>query len=306
MILEDVVTTEVAADELELSLVDELFNFDFIQRIDNPQIQILIIKAFEVVAVLFVLIILCKLTDIITKMIKRKMEKRNRDKTLTKTVYHIVNKVIKALLIVAAISCLGIDTSSVVGLFTAAGLGVGLAIQGALSNFAGGFLILFMRPFKVDDYIEAQDVSGTVEDIHLFYTILRTPDNKEIQVPNGNLISGNIINYSAKPTRRLDITVDIDYEENFLKVEELIKELLLSHALILKDPSPVVRVSEWADSSIKLTVRCWVNNSDYWTVKFDLLEQIYIMLNENNVKIPYNQLEISYRKALEEEKNEEK
>ena len=288
----------------QLNAFDEIFNFGFIQNIESRGLQIFLIKAMEVIAVLIVLFILCKIVDIITKSIKRRMEKKNRDKTVTKTVYHLTNKGIKVLLVLIAVGCLGIDTTSIVGLFTAAGLGIGLAVQGALSNFAGGFLILIMRPFRVDDFIECQGVMGRVDDIHLFYTMLVTVDNKEVMIPNGALIGGNVINYSKLPTRRVDIDYSIDYKADFMKAEELIKEVAANHALVLKDPAPFARITEWADSYLKITCRVWVKGNDYWGVRFDLIEQVYKAFNENGIKVPFRQLEISYREALEAEKND--
>ena len=289
----------------QLNAFDEIFNFGFIQNIESRGLQIFLIKAMEVIAVLIVLFILCKIVDIITKSIRRRMEKKNRDKTVTKTVYHLTNKGIKVLLVLIAVGCLGIDTTSIVGLFTAAGLGIGLAVQGALSNFAGGFLILIMRPFRVDDFIECQGVMGRVDDIHLFYTMLVTVDNKEVMIPNGALIGGNVINYSKLPTRRVDIDYSIDYKADFMKAEELIKEVAANHALVLKDPAPFARITEWADSYLKITCRVWVKGNDYWGVRFDLIEQVYKAFNENGIKVPFRQLEISYREALESEKNDD-
>ena len=300
--VEGEVVEESVASGYQLNAIDEMFNFGFIQQIESRGLQIFLIKAMEVLAVLIILFILCKIVDIITKTIKRRMEKKGRDKTVTKTVYHLTNKGIKVLLIIIAVGCLGIDTTSIVGLFTAAGLGIGLAVQGALSNFAGGFLILIMRPFRVDDFIECQGVMGRVDDIHLFYTMLVTVDNKEVMIPNGALIGGNVINYSKLPTRRVDIDFNVDYKADFMKAEEIIKEVASNHELVLKDPAPFARVTEFGESSLKVTCRVWVKGDDYWGVRFDLIEQGYEALKENGIKVPFKQLEISYRDALQAEK----
>ena len=303
LFLADEVASEVTTESsYQMTAIDNIFNFGFIQNIESQQLQIFLIKAMEVLTVLIILFILCKIVDIITRCIKKRMEKRNRDKTITKTVYHLTNKGIKILLIIIAVGCLGIDTTSIVGLFTAAGLGIGLAVQGALSNFAGGFLILVMRPFKVDDFIECQGVMGTVDDIHLFYTMLVTVDNKRVMVPNGALIGGNVINYSALPTRRIDIDYSVDYKADFMKAEEIIKEVCAKHELVLKDPAPFARVTEWSDSFLKVTCRVWVESANYWAVRFDLIEQVYKAFNEAGIKVPFKQLEISYREALANEK----
>lgn len=274
------------------SALDRIFDFDFGL---SSQLQALVNKALQILAVILVLIILCKIVDLITRGIRKRMTKKNRDKTLTSVVYTLLNKGIKIVLIFMAVGLLGFDTSSILALFTATGLGVGLALQGSLSNFAGGIIIIVIRPFKLDDYIECQGVSGTVEEIHIFYTHLRTPDNRLVFVPNGSLVSGNIINYSAKDIRRIDFVFTIDYSENFVNAQKLIKDIAVAHALVLKDPEVTVRISELADSAVNLNLRVWVKSEDYWTVKFDLTEQIYMALQANNIKIPYNQLEVSIR-----------
>lgn len=287
----------------EASLLDKIFSFDW--GLPDP-LQNFVNKCIEVIVVFIVLLILCKIVDFITKRMKKRMIKRNVEKTIVQVVYYLSNKIVKLLLLLMAIAFLGIDTSSVAGLITAAGLGLSLAVQGTLSNFAGGILILFLRPFRVDDYIECQGTSGTVEDIRIFYTHLRTPDNKVVLVPNGALIGGNVINYSTKTTRRVDLVFTIDYEEDFRKSQNLILDVCSKHPLILEDPAPAVRICEWADSAIKLSCKVWVKNSDYWTVTFDLLETVYDEMNKAGIKIPYNQLEISYRDALKQQEKETK
>lgn len=287
----------------ELSLLDKIFSFDW--GLPAP-LQNFVNKCIEVVVVFIVLLILCKIVDLITKRMRKRMIKRNVEKTIVQVVYYLSNKIVKLLLLLMAIGFLGIDTSSIAGLITAAGLGVSLAVQGTLSNFAGGILILFLRPFKVDDYIECQGDSGTVEDIRIFYTHLRTPDNKVVLIPNGALIGGNVVNYSTKATRRVDLTFKIDYSEDFKLAKDLVLNICAKHALILKDPAPAVRISEWADSSIKLSCKVWVKNGDYWTVTFDLLETVYDEMNKAGIKIPFNQLEISYRDALKQQEKENK
>ena len=274
--------------------LEKIFNFDW----GLPsQIQTFLNKCIEVVAVILIFLILCKVVDVITSCIRRRMRKRNVEKTIIQVVYYLSNKVVKLLLLLMTIGVLGIDTSSLVGLITAAGLGVSLAVQGTLANLAGGILILVLRPFKVDDYIECQGTSGTVEDIKIFYTYLKTPDNKVVLVPNGSIINGNVINYSTKPTRRVDLTFAIDYESDYKLAQQVILDVCSKHNLILEEPSASVRISQWNASSIDLSTKVWVKNENYWTVTFDLLESVYDELNKAGIKIPYNQLEISYRNA---------
>lgn len=287
----------------EVSLLDKIFSFDW--GLPVP-IQNFVNKCIEVVVVFIALLILCKIVDVITKRMRKRMIKRNVEKTIVQVVYYLSNKIVKLLLLLMAIGFLGIDTTSVAGLITAAGLGVSLAVQGTLSNFAGGILILFLRPFKVDDYIECQGTSGTVEDIRIFYTHLRTPDNKVVLIPNGSLIGGNVINYSTKATRRVDLVFAIDYEADYKQAKAIILDVCAKHQLILEDPAPAIRIAEWASSSINLSCKVWVKNENYWAVTFDLLETVYDEMNKAGIKIPYNQLEISYRDALKQQEKENK
>ena len=296
-------TPETGETVKDPTLLDKIFSFDW--GLPTP-LQNFVNKCIEVVVVFIVLLILCKIVDVITKRMRKRMTKRGVEKTIVQVVYYLSNKIVKLLLLLMAVAFIGIDTSSVAGLITAAGLGVSLAVQGTLSNFAGGILILFLRPFKVDDFIECQGVSGTVEDIRIFYTHLRTPDNKVVLIPNGSLIGGNVINYSTKATRRVDLVFSIDYEEDFKKAKDLILDVCSKHELILNDPAPAVRICEWAASSINLSCKVWVKNGDYWTVTFDLLENVYDEMNKAGIKIPYNQLEISYRDALKKQELENK
>jgi small conductance mechanosensitive channel len=183
-------------------------------------------------------------------------------------------------------------TSSIAALITSLGVGVGLAVQGALSNFAGGILIIFTRPFKIDDYIEACGVGGTVEDINLIHTILRTPDNKVITLPNGTLANENIVNYSVKDTRRVDLVFSISYEADFAQAQRLLLSTVAGHELVLADPAPFVRMKEHGDSAIKIAARVWVKSEDYWTVYFDLTERVKAVFDENDIVIPFNQLDV--------------
>lgn len=299
----DITVPETGEVVEELSLLDKIFSFDW--GLPEP-LQNFVNKCIEVVVVFIVLLILCKIVDMITKRMRKRMIKRNVEKTIVQVVYYLSNKIVKLLLLLMAIGFLGVDTSSVAGLITAAGLGVSLAVQGTLSNFAGGILILFLRPFKVDDFIECQGTSGTVEDIRIFYTHLRTPDNKVVLIPNGALIGGNVINYSTKATRRVDLVFAIDYEADYKQAKEIILDVCAKHQLILEDPAPAVRIAEWAASSINLSCKVWVKNENYWDVTFDLLETVYDEMNKAGIKIPYNQLEISYRDALKQQEKENK
>ena len=236
----------------------------------------------------------------IINAIARKIEKRAKnneklDKTLVKTLTYVGKIAAKILVAICIVGYLGIDTSGLTALVTSLGVCAGLAVNGALSNLAGGIIILFTRPFKVDDYIEAlldTTVAGTVEDIQIVCTKLRTPDNKVIYVPNGTLSNANIINYSEKELRRVDFTFSISYDNDVELAKALVRTVCDAHNMVLDDPEPFVRVSEYGQSSVDLTARVWVRSEDYWTVKFDILESVKKLFDESEITIPYNQLDV--------------
>lgn len=247
----------------------------------------------KILIAIVVLIVSFFIIKVVTNRIKKRMQKNKKvDKTISKTLLRCGNILAKILVIVALVSYLGIDTSGVTALITSLGVCVGLAVNGALSNLAGGFLILITRPFKIDDFIEAEGYSGTVIDIRITDTKIRTPDNKIVYLPNGKLSAAEIVNYSEEATRRVDITFGISYDNDFEKAKSILMDLSNQHAKVLKDPAPSVRMSEQGDSSINLTLKVWVLNGDYWDVKFDLLEAAKKTFDENHIEIPYNQLDV--------------
>ncbi len=247
----------------------------------------------KILIAIVVLIVSFFIIKVVTNRIKKRMQKNKKvDKTISKTLLRCGNLLAKILVVVALVSYLGIDTSGVTALITSLGVCVGLAVNGALSNLAGGFLILITRPFKIDDFIEAEGYSGTVIDIRITDTKIRTPDNKIVYLPNGKLSAAEIVNYSEEATRRVDITFGISYDNDFEKAKSILMDLSNQHAKVLKDPAPSVRMSEQGDSSINLTLKVWVLNGDYWDVKFDLLEAAKKAFDENHIEIPYNQLDV--------------
>ena len=237
----------------------------------------------------------------IINLISRKTEKkllngkhRHADKTLVSTLFYVGRIALKTVVLLAAVGYLGIDTSGMTALIASLGVGFGLAVNGALSNLAGGAIILITRPFRVDDFIEAEGYSGTVEDIRMTNTRLRTPDNKVVYIPNGKLSSGTIVNYSEKDIRRVDFSFSIGYECDFDKAKNIIMRIFDAHNLILreKDTAPLVRVSAHGESAIEITARCWVKSNDYFTVKFDVLESVKREFDECGITIPYKQLDV--------------
>ncbi len=249
----------------------------------------------KIVVALIVLFISFRIINAIGRRIEKRGENGKFDKTIMRTVAYLVKIAGKVLIIVCLVGYLGIDTSGITALIASFGVCFGLAVNGALSNIAGGVLIIVTRPFKVDDFIEAQGISGTVEDIHMVCTKIRTTDNKVVYIPNGSLANGNIVNYSEKHTRRVDMVFSVGYSSDTDLAVKLIKELLDAHELVLKDPEFFVRVSSHSDSSIDITARAWVNNSDYWTVYYDMLEKVKSVFDANNIEIPYNTLDVHIR-----------
>lgn len=228
----------------------------------------------------------------IKKYIATIMEKREIDALLASFSSNIIYVALVAFVIIATLGQLGIQTTSFVAIIGAAGLAIGLSLQGSLSNFASGVMIIAFRPFKVGDFIEAGGVSGVVEGIQIFSTQMRTGDNKAIIVPNSNIIGGNITNYSAKDTRRVDLIFGIGYDDDIKKAKEVLAELVNSDERILKDPEPVIAVSELADSSVNFVCRPWVKTADYWGVYFDLTEAVKLRFDKEGISIPYPQQDV--------------
>ncbi|MGB1799410.1 MAG: mechanosensitive ion channel family protein [Gammaproteobacteria bacterium] len=220
------------------------------------------------------------------------MEKRNVDVLLASFSSNIIYVALVAFVIIAALGQLGIQTTSFVAIIGAAGLAIGLSLQGSLSNFASGVMIIAFRPFKVGDFIEAGGVAGVVEGIQIFSTQMRTGDNKAIIVPNSNIIGGNITNYSAKDTRRVDLVFGIGYDDDIKKAKDVLTELVNNDERILKDPAPVIAVSELADSSVNFVCRPWVKTADYWNVYFDLTEAVKLRFDAEGISIPYPQQDV--------------
>jgi small conductance mechanosensitive channel len=224
--------------------------------------------------------------------LKKMMTKKNVDLTLIPFVSNLVYTLLLIFVVVAAIAQLGVQTTSFVAILGAAGLAVGLALQGSLSNFAAGVLMIIFKPFKVGDYIEGGGTAGVVESIKIFVTELRTPDNRAVIVPNSAMMGGNITNYSAKDTRRVDLIAGIGYGDDIEKARTILKDIVGSHDLILKDPSPQVEVLELADSSVNFVVRPWVKTPDYWRVYFDVTESIKKRFDAEGVSIPFPQRDV--------------
>ena len=233
---------------------------------------------------------------IINKIVARVLRKRNVDVSVQGFVKSMVSVTLTVLLLVAVVAKLGVETTSIAALIASAGVAVGLALSGNLQNFAGGVLILLLRPFKVGDFVEAQGVVGVVKDIQIFHTIITSGDNKIIFVPNGALSSGVITNYSREDLRRVDLEVGVEYGENYDKVEETVNKIVKSNKSILADPAPFVALSSLGASSVNIVMRVWVKSADYWDVYFFLNKTIYEVFNKEGIGFPFPQLTVHQAK----------
>ncbi len=230
--------------------------------------------------------------SLIVKGVLRAMQKGEMDMTLRRFVANLLRMLLMLFVIIAAINQLGVQTASLVALVGAAGLAVGLALQGSLSNFAAGVLIVLFRPYKVGDWIEGGGVSGSVEEVQILTTVLKTGDNKKVIIPNSQIMGSTITNYSANDTRRVDLVVGVSYSDDLDKVRKEIEALVNADERILKDPAVTIAVSELADSSVNFVVRPWVKTEDYWGVYFDLTERIKKRFDEVGISIPFPQQDI--------------
>lgn len=232
----------------------------------------------------------------ITGFMRSRMEKQGIDASLTPFLVSLTGALLKILLLISVIGTLGIEMTSFVAILGAFGLAVGMALSGTLQNFAGGVMLLIFKPFKVGDFIEAQGYSGSVKEIQIFNTILTTPDNKTIIIPNGGLSTGSMVNYSTEPLRRVDFTFGIGYGDDVDKAKSVINYIIANDKRILTDPEPFVAVSELADSSVNFAVRVWAKGADYWGVYFMMQEAIYKEFNAAELNIPFPQMDVHIHK----------
>jgi small conductance mechanosensitive channel len=228
----------------------------------------------------------------ITRLLKHSLTKAKLDPMLVSFLGNLSYALILAFVVVAAISKLGVETTSVAAVFAAAGLAVGLALQGSLSNFAAGVMIVAFRPFRNGDYIEAAGTAGIVHEINIFTTTLKTPDNKTIIIPNASITSSNICNYSAEKTRRIDLVFSCSYTDDLALAKKVLTKVVNSNKLVLKIPESTIAVSELAANSIDFIVRPWVNTNDYWTARFELIEAVKIAFDKEGISIPFPQRDV--------------
>ncbi len=263
-----------------LGILDKIWNFIF----DNGP------RFLGAVIVLIAGLLLCKAAG---KLMKKALKKSHIDETAHKLILQIADIMLKVLVLLCAAGTLGINTTSLITLLGAVGLAASLAVKDSLASLAGGFMVLFSKPFSKGDFIETNSVSGTVENITLTYTTLKTPDNKRIYIPNGEISTSKIVNYSAEETRRLDLVYSISYQDDILLAKKILAEIVERSGLALPDPAPAYLVAEQAASSVNLAVRVWVKTADYWDLNFYMNEQVKLEFDKAGITIPFNQLDVN-------------
>ncbi|GJL77553.1 MAG: mechanosensitive ion channel protein [Nitrospinaceae bacterium] len=241
---------------------------------------------------LMVFIVGRMVAGILVSLVEKLLAKAKMEQILINFISSIVSAALLIFVIAAALDKLGVDTTSIIALLGAAGLAVGLALQSSLQNFAAGVMLIVFRPFKAGDYVDAGGTAGTVETIKIFSTVLKTPDNREVIVPNGGIYGGTITNFSARATRRIDMVFGIGYDDDIRRARDVIKGILESDDRVLKDPEPLIAVGELGTNSVNFNVRPWVNSGDYWPVKFALNERIKLAFDESGISIPYPQMDV--------------
>jgi small conductance mechanosensitive channel len=248
--------------------------------------------ALNVVAALAIFFVGRWIASILMVWLGKALDHAGMDPILREFVVSLVNGALLLFIVIAALDQMGVNTSSMIALLGAAGLAVGLAMQSSLQNFAAGIMLLIFRPFRAGDFVDVAGVSGTIEKIGIFSTTMKTGDNKELIIPNGKIYGDIIINYSARPTRRVDMVFGIGYDDDLRKARAVLQDLLARDERVLAEPAPLVAVSELADSSVNLVVRPWVNAADYWAFRFDFLEAVKLAFDAEGISIPYPQMDV--------------
>ncbi len=246
----------------------------------------------QLIAAIVVFVIGKLLAKVLSRTLGRAMQRANTDEMLVKFVVNLAYAALLAFVVLAALAQLGIQTTSFIAILGAAGLAIGLALQGSLSNFAAGVMLIMFRPFKVGDFIEAAGTSGVVEEILIFSTKMKSPDNKQLFVPNGSILSGTIVNYSAKAQRRVDMVFGCGYGDDIRQAKALLEKIVTDNPLVLADPAPTIGVLELGDNSVNFAVRPWVNTPDYWDVYFQITQAVKQGFDEAGISIPFPQRDV--------------
>lgn len=267
-----------------------------LEVLGNHLLELITSLGGKLIAAVIVLLVGFKVIKWCKRVLKESGKLDKIDSSLRSFLVSFSTIVLYAILIITIAMILGVPVTSFITILASCGVAVGLALQGALSNFAGGIMILMFKPFRVGDFIEAAGESGTVAEISVVYTVILTPDNKRITVPNGTLTNSIIKNYSAENIRRVDFTFTASYDNDVEKVKNIIAKVITSHPAALKDPAPFVRMSRHADSALEYTARVWCNSADYWTVNFDVIENVKKAFDESGITIPYPQIDVHVNK----------
>lgn len=282
-------TTEAVAATTEVVAAD---GFDKMQVLMQKLIDWGVNAGSNILGALIIFIVGRLLISVVNKMVAKLLKRRKVDAGVQTFTKSLVNILLTILLIIAVVGKLGVETTSFAALLASAGVAIGMALSGNLQNFAGGLLILLLRPYKVGDYVEGQGVSGTVREIQIFHTVLGTADNKIIYVPNGAMSSGTVVNYSREDTRRVDWVFGVEYGEDYDKVEAAVRAIIAADKRILTTPAPFVALNALADSSVNIVVRVWVKSADYWDVYFDMNKTVYAEFNKQGIGFPFPQLTV--------------
>lgn len=265
--------------------------------IANTAIEWLQTNILSLVLALAIFYIGRMIARIIATVVQKVMIRASVETILIDFVVGIVRSVLILFVIIAALGQLGVDTTSLVALLGAAGIAVGLALKDSLQNFASGVMLIMFRPFKAGDFVEAGGATGVVEKISIFSTLMRTPDNKEVIIPNGNIYGNNITNFSARDTRRVDMVFGIGYDSDLKLAKEILQDIISKDERVLSEPVPVIAVSELADSSVNFIVRPWVNSADYWGLYWDMQEKVKLTFDEAGISIPFPQMDVHIAKS---------
>ena len=270
----------------------EPFTFSSAQEVLTRIYEYLAQYGLKIIGAILILLVGRWVATLVSAVISKALTRARVDPTLVPFVENLAYAGMLTFVLIAALAQLGVQTASVIAVLGAAGLAVGLALQGSLANFASGVLLLVFKPFRVGDFVEIAGSKGTVQAIHVFNTVLNSPDNVRIIVPNGSVTGASILNYTVNGTRRVDLVVSVSYTDDLRKARRVIENVLATEARLLREPAPVVAVSEMAASSINLVVRPWVKVADYWDVYFALTERLKVALEENGLTIPFPQQDI--------------
>ena len=272
-------------------------NMENLENISKQIYDLIVVYGPKLIGAIITLIVGMWVISIIRSALRKRFEKRNVDPSLRGFLNSMIGIGLKIMLWVSVIGMMGVQMTSFIAILGAAGLAVGMALSGTLQNFAGGVMILAFKPFKVGDYIDAQGHAGSVSEIQIFNTILKTPDNKTIIIPNGGLSTGSMVNYSAEAKRRVDFVFGIAYGDNVDKAKEVLLKLIKDDSRIINDPAePFIAVSELADSSVNLVVRVWADAANYWGIFFDMNEKVYKAFAEEGISIPFPQIDVHIQK----------